>query len=134
MTSKIQNIAMFAVAAFALVGMMGAPAFADDISINTSVTANTGIASSSYSDKGCGPSMDCESKVKSYTTSNKVKVYYGVENGSCPTVQLEAWVNGNQILDTTRSNVSGTGQYVTGYGTVTNGDSITAKATFTGCV
>ena len=134
MTTKIQNIAMFAIAAFALVGMMGVPAFAASTPINTSVTANTGIAQSNYSDKGCGPSMDCESKVKSYTTSNKVKVYYGVENGSCASVQLEAWVNGNQILDTTRSNVSGTGQYVTGYGTVTNGDSITATATFVSCI
>lgn len=134
MTSKTQNFAMFAVAAFALVGMMGAPAFAASVEVDSYVTANTGIASSSYTDKGCGPSMDCESKVKSYTSSNKVKVYYGVDNGTCQTVQLEAWVNGNQILDTTRSNVSGSGQYVTGYGTVTNGDSITSTATFSSCV
>jgi len=136
MKTQITKIAMFAIAAFALVGMMGGSVFANNTGteINSTVTANSGIASSSYTYTGCGIGTTCEGKVKSSTTGNWVKAYYGVDNGTCATTHVQAWVNGSPVIDTHRYDHSGTGNFIKGYLTVDSGDTITSKMTYTSCI
>jgi hypothetical protein len=88
MTTKITQIAMFAVAAFALGGMVVAPAYADDQwTINYVNDTQTGqTATSSVDNDDCGdPFTTCGTYTKVYNNnpSDKVKVYYKVVTANC---------------------------------------------------
>ena len=58
MTSKIQQIAMFAIAAFALGGMMVVPAFANG-NMSEDITMVFGNNPIAYDSFGCGSNDDC---------------------------------------------------------------------------
>ncbi len=113
MTSKIQNIAMFAVAAFALAGMGFAPAYATHQTVNEVFNVPEGdIETSAVDQTNCGSGGDCDSKMKVYNTgSDKIKVYYNVADETCD-VNIKIYEKGNPdtlLKNWDRSNYQGQG-------------------------
>lgn len=89
MRTKTQNIAMFAVAAFAIVGMAGVTAFAAEYAF-ASLTAGSGHTVSGTDTISCG-SGQCMAKIESHTTEDWIKYYYGTIGGnSCDVVSIVA--------------------------------------------
>ena len=87
MTTKTQQIAMFAIAAFALVGMMGGSALATHSNVVVeNVTSNTGYADSWYTSHDVTSTIDGTSRVQTWTSSDTVTITYGVDSGSCQVV------------------------------------------------
>lgn len=80
MTTQITKIAMFAIAAFALVGIAGAPAFAASYA-SISVTAGSGYSISGTDTVSCG-SEQCMAQVASHTTDDYIKYYFGTIGGN----------------------------------------------------
>ena len=133
MTSKIQNIAMFAIAAFALSGMMVAPAFAATIaSANTNLTVSGSVSTDSASSYGCtatqGQSLFTNDTTVVDGSNDRVFVEY---NGSaCPdteSVKVKIKVDGTWVHDQTYNNDYGT---VTVYTDISSGDNVRAYVTF----
>lgn len=129
MSNKIQ-IAMFAIAAFALVGFTTAPqAFAASYA-SVSLTAGTGYTVSSTDYVSCG-SERCMAKGESHTTQNWIKYHFGT-------------VGGNQC-DVTSYVVGAGPTHIQNHGTVSGivtntinalvdqGDTITVTNVYTNC-
>lgn len=140
MTTQITKIAMFAIAAFALSGMMTAPVFADD-QITTNYVNDTPTGTTATSDvdnDDCGTvGTDCESYTKVYNNnpSDKVRIYYKVDGATCD-VELEWYKNnvkqGNTIFLYDVSTGSST-SYIGKFFSISNTDNIKTVATYIDC-
>ncbi|MEE9573083.1 MAG: hypothetical protein V3W20_08555 [Candidatus Neomarinimicrobiota bacterium] len=141
MTTKIQNIAMFAVAAFALSGMMVAPAFADDQwTLNyVNDTATGTSATSAVDNDNCGSlATTCGTKttVDNANPTDKVTVHYKVVVATC-TVNIDFYKNnvkqGSTLVYTNIS--TGPGNYLTAAKTfsISATDDIRTETQFTSC-
>lgn len=133
MTTKTQSITMFAIAAFALGGMMVAPAFAGTItSANTSLQVSGSISTDSRSSYGC-----VDTRGQTVFTQNLT-----VENDSDDSITLEWNGAGCSDVKTVKVSISQNGSKVydythdTAYGTITidanvnDGDRIQGYVTF----
>ncbi len=133
MTSKIQNIAMFAIAAFALVGMAGAPAFAATLAgANTSTlvvgSVSTDFESNSVSCPALGQSTAFTNSLVVIDGNDRVFVEYS--GAACPdtdSVKVKIKVNGDWVHDQTYNNDYGT---VTVYTNIEQSDQVRAYVTF----
>ena len=134
MTNQITKYAMFAIAAFALSGMLVSPAFADDqITTNyVNDTPNGQTQTSATDHDDCGNGGDCYTYTKVYNTgNNKIRTYYNVVGETCD-VNIHMEKNGNPVgSDYERSNFSGTGSYVGKYTSISPTDNVTVTTTFT---
>ena len=143
MTSKTQNIAMLAVAAFALVGMMGGPAFAAHTTtlqnVNNTDEGTTQWSSPLWDSIDCPANLTvdtCKHKTKVYNNSGgeKVKVWFNVSGGSAPTcdIKVEIFNEGVPQLSWTKSNHSGTSSVAKSF-SISDTDDITTIVTYTNC-
>jgi len=144
MTSKIQNIAMFAVAAFALVGMMGGSAFAAHTTTLQLVEAEdegtTTWSSPLWDSIDCPDNITtdtCKHKTKIYNNSGgeKVKVWFNVSGGSAPTCDIRVQIyddDANEVLDWSKSTHSGTSSVAKSF-SIAHDDNITTIVTYSNC-
>lgn len=139
MNTKVINIAMFAIAAFALTGMIGGSAFASHTTTNQDVNNTdddtTQTSSPTWNSITCpGTSATCEQKTKVYNDnpSDKTKVYFNVSSGSCD-IKVE-WFNEGSPQGTpyTKTGQSGTSS-VSHFFNITDTDDITTIVTYTNC-
>lgn len=139
MTTKIQNIAMFAIAAFALIGMLGVPASAlvgTTQTVTNTADGTTQTSSPTWNSVSCtGGSDTCQQKTKVYNDnpSDKVKVYYNVIGSTCDIKVM--WFGDDGELDHTwnRSNYSGSGASVSNYMPISSTDNITTVVQYSNC-
>ena len=141
MTTKIQQIAMFAIAAFALGGLVVAPVYADDqVTTNYVNDTPTGTtATSSVDNDDCGaPYTTCGTYTKVYNNnpSDKVKLYYKVVTATCD-VEMDFYKNnvkqGNTIIKTDISTGAGSYSSVSKYMSISPTDDIKTVTHFTNC-
>jgi len=144
MTTKIQNIAMFAIAAFALGGMAFAPAFAVVTSTSQDVTntpeGQTQWSSPLWESIDCPYNLTtdvCKQKTKVYNNSGgeKVKVWFNVSGGSAPTCDIRVQIidhQGNMQLDWTKLNHSGTSSVAKSFSILAT-DDISTAVTYSNC-
>lgn len=134
MTSKIQNIAMFAIAAFALSGMMVAPAFAANLaSANTSTLVSGSVSTdddtTSASCPALGQSTNFTNSLVVIDSSND-RVFVEYNGAACPdtdSVLVKIKVNGTWVHNQVHNNDYGT---VTEYTPIASGDQVRAYVTF----
>ena len=143
MTNKT-NYAMFAIAAFAMIGMAMGPAFAVTTSTSQDVT-NTPEGQTQYSSP-LWDSIDCpynlttdvcKQKTKVYNNSGgeKVKVWFNVSGGSAPTCDIRVQIiddDGDMQLDWSKSNHSGTGSVAKSF-SIAATDNISTAVTYSNC-
>ncbi len=129
---------MFAIAAFALGGLGFSPAFATVATTNQAPDVDDGTTyTSGWESTNCKYSTDtCESKIRVYNDnpSDKVKVYYNVDNAQCD-VSI-SWYNEGveQGSPWTRDNYSGTGASTTKYFNIEDTDAIAVTVTYSNCI
>ena len=136
MTNKTQ-MAMFAIAAIAAMGIGLGPALAHVTTTNhVNNTDDNTTQTSSWDSIDCLYTTDnCQSKTKVYNNNptDKVRVYYDVDNANCD-VTVE-WYDDNGNLDHSweRDNYSGTGASVTNFMPIDDGDEITTVVHYENC-
>ena len=124
---------MFAVAAFALVGMMGAPAFAGTIvGTDTRVDVSGSVGTDSDSAYGCVATQGQTLFTNDLTVINSSndRVFVEYNGAGCPdtdSVKVKISVNGSWVHDQIHYNAYGT---VTEYTPISNGDVVRAYVTF----
>lgn len=104
MTTKIQNIAMFAIAAFALGGMMVTPAFATSEPHTLTVTAPAWGSSSDGDDSpnACGGGYSPQSNLTVWNWAED-SIIVSTDADNCPThynTSIVVKLNGNVIYTT----------------------------------
>ena len=129
MTNKTTQIAMFAIAAFALGGVAFAPAYAASYA-STSLTAGSGYTVSSTDYVSCG-SEQCTAKVESHTTQNFIKYKIGTVGGNQCDVSILI-VGADDPYSKSHGSISGQVEFLFNE-LVNQGDRITLTATYTNC-
>lgn len=132
MTTKT-TFAMFAIAAFAIGGMMVTPAFAATIaSANTNLTVSGSVSTDSDSSYGCaatqGQSLFTNDLTVIDGSNDRVSVEYN--GAACPdtdSVKVKIKVDGTWVHDQTYNNDYGT---VTVNTSISSGDDVRAYVTF----
>lgn len=126
---KQQQLAMFAIAAFALGGVALAPVYATSYA-STSLKAGSGYSVSGTDYVSCG-SERCVSKVESHTTQNWIKYKIGTVGGNQCDASVQITGAGSTY---TRNHASISGQvefYINKL--VDQGDRITVTNIYTNC-
>lgn len=135
---------MFAIAAFAMIGMSMGPAFAAHTTTIQLVEApdegQTQWSSPLWDSIDCPDNITtdtCKHKTKIYNNSGgeKVKVWFNVSGGSGPTCDIRVQIyddNANEKLDWTKSNHSGTSSVAKSF-SIAEGDDITTIVTYSNC-
>lgn len=129
MTTKTTQLAMFAIAAFALGGVAFGPAYAASYA-STTVTAGSGYSVSSTDRTDCGTER-CIAKIESHTTQNWIKYKIGTEGGNQCDVDIRI-VGADDPYTRSHGSISGTVEFVFNE-LVNQGDKITLTATYTNC-
>jgi len=127
--TSITQLAMFAIATFALGGVAFGSAYAADYA-STSLRAGSGYSVSGTDYVSCG-SERCVAKVESHTTQNWIKYKIGTVGGNQCDVSVHIAGAGNTY---TRSHGSISGQvefYINNL--VDQGDRITLTGIYTNC-
>lgn len=130
-THKTQ-IAMFAIAAFALGGMMVTPAYAAIItSANTSLTVSGSVSQDSETSYGC-PSNGTAQFTNDTTVidSSNDRVFVEYSGAACPeteSTRVNIFVDGQEVHDVTYQNDYGT---VTKYTPIEQDDLVQVYVTF----
>jgi hypothetical protein len=129
MTTKITSLAMFAVAAFALGGMMVTPAFATNLSHDFAITSAPGGYGKTASNI-CGGGQSIYTNANAYTSPQQyVKVVADAEDcGSHSNTSVSVTVNGNSF-----GNASTTDGKKTFYfsGSISAGDDVRVYVDYT---
>ncbi len=127
------HMAMFALSAFALIGMMGGSAFADTVA-STQVTVTSPGNNISYKDTpGCGTGDDCTLKVYAHNSNDEVTLQIEVEGSTtCDRVDYYTFVSPGWSSQGQIYNANGF-YSVNSNGQVDTGDKVTGVAVFNGC-
>ena len=143
MTNKT-NYAMFAIAAFAMIGMAMGPAFAVTTStsqdVNNTPEGQTQYSSPLWDSIDCPYNLTtdvCKQKTKVYNNSGgeKVKVWFNVSGGSAPTCDIRVQIiddDGSMVLDWSKTNHSGTSSVAKSF-SISATDNISTAVTYTNC-
>ena len=129
MTNTTTQLAMFAIAAFALGGVAFGPAYAASYA-STTVHAGSGYSVSSTDYVSCG-SERCIAKIESHTTQNWIKYKIGTVGGNQCDVSILI-VGADDPYSRSHGSISGTVEFFFNE-LVNQGDNITLTATYTNC-
>ena len=139
MITRTQRIAMFAILSVAAVGIATAPsayAILNTYNLVTNVDDGTTV-SSGWDSVDCIYTTDnCEHKMKVYNNnpSDKVKVYYNVENATCDVKVIWYDDSAEEVNNWTRSSYSGSGASVTYSMPITDHDDLVTVVEYTNCI
>ena len=124
-----KQLAMFAVAVFALGGLAITPAFADSYA-SKSLTAGSTYSVSSTDYVSCG-SERCVAKVESHTTEDWIKYKIGTSGGNQCDASVQI-VGAGSVYTRDHGSISGQVEFTISK-EVSNGDRITVTNTYTNC-
>ena len=129
MTTKITSLAMFAVAAFALGGMMVTPAFATNLDHDFAITSAPGGYAKDTSNV-CGPGQSIYSSANVYTSPQQyVKVTVDADDcGSHSNTSISVTVNGDHFGSASTSNGAATYYF---NGSISAGDDVRVYVDYT---
>lgn len=136
MTTKITQIAMFAVAAFAIAGFNIIPAYADTVASDQVIVPSSGTGYAMDS-PGCGTGDDCKLEIRANGFNDEVELTIDVQGSTeCDRVDYSVFVSPDNSGDwpVYGQIYNADGVYLVPInGQLDTGDKVTAVAQFIGC-